>query len=245
MTPIRHILFDLGGTLMHARGEWAENLRRADQALTDTLREYEIELDSAVFRQHLHQYYDQRDKDLFETTYHFVLRELLKEMGYAEVAESVLRSALDAMYAVTQSNWMLEKDAPAALQNLTTQGYHLGILSNAGDDKDVQDLVQSFGIRPHFDFVLTSAACYYRKPHPRAFEFALAQWSIPPEDAIMIGDSLQADIFGAHELNMQTIWIMRRAQFKAGDEERIQPDFKLNDLEELYPTLEKINTNRR
>lgn len=87
MTPIRHILFDLGGTLMHARGEWAENLRRADQALTDTLREYEIELDSAVFRQHLHQYYDQRDKDLFETTYHFVLRELLKEMGYAEVAE--------------------------------------------------------------------------------------------------------------------------------------------------------------
>ena len=51
-----------------------------------------------TFRTRLHQYYDQRDKDFQETTYHFVLRELLEELGYAEVDESVIRSALDAMY---------------------------------------------------------------------------------------------------------------------------------------------------
>ena len=86
----------------------------------------------------------------------------------------------------------------------------------------MQELVENFGIRSHFDFVLTSAACFYRKPHARAFEIALAQWSIPPEDAVMVGDSLEADIFGAKNLGMQAIWITRRAQFTA-DEEAAHP----------------------
>jgi len=243
-SPIRHILFDLGGTLMHAHEDWAATLQRADQALTDTLRAFDINLDSNTFRERLHQYYEQRDKDFCETTYHFVLRELLKELGYVEVAESVLRSALDAMYSVTQSNWLLEEDAPAAIQKLKADNYHLGIFSNAGDDKDVQELIQNFGIRPHFDFVLTSAACYYRKPHARAFEIALAQWSISPIDAVMVGDSLQADIYGAKALNMQTIWIKRRAHFTADEEQRIRPDFSLSNLNELYPVLEQINLTR-
>ena len=179
-------------------------------------------MDTKIFRARLHEYYEQRDKDFQETTYHFVLRELLKELGYAEVAESVLRSALDAMFSVTQTNWVLEDDTLDTIQKLKSSDYQLGIFSNAGDDKDVQDLVENFGIRSHFDFVLTSAACYYRKPHARAFEIALAQWSIPPEDAVMVGDSLEADIFGAKNLGMQTIWITRRAQFTA-DEEAAHP----------------------
>jgi putative hydrolase of the HAD superfamily len=172
------------------------------------------------------------------------LRELLEELGYAEVDESVIRSALDAMFSITQTNWILEEDTLATLQQLKSNKYQLGIFSNAGDDKDVQELVESFGIRPYFDFVLTSAACYYRKPHPRAFEIALAQWSISPNDAAMIGDSLQADIYGAKNLYMRTIWITRRAQFNADEEQRIKPDFSLRSLNELYPTLELINSVR-
>lgn len=243
-STFHHILFDLGGTLMHSREDWRPILERADHALTNKLREYHIELDNHIFRTRLHQYYNQRDQDFQETTYHFVLRELLKEVGYTEVDESVLRSALDAMYSITQTNWALEEDTLAAIQKLKSKKYHLGILSNAGDDQDVQRLIESFGIRPYFDFVLTSAACYYRKPHPRAFEIALAQWSIPSNDAVMIGDSLQADIYGAKNLDMQTIWITRRAQFNADDEQRIKPDFSLPSLNELYPTLEQINSMR-
>lgn len=228
---------------MHSRGDWAPILERADHTLTSKLRQYDIELDSHTFRTRLHQYYDQRDKDFQETTYHFVLRELLKEVGYAEVDETILRSALDAMYSITQTNWMLEEDTLTALQKLKSKKYQLGIFSNAGDDQDVQELIESFGIRSYFDFVLTSAACYYRKPHPRAFEMALAQWSISPKEAIMIGDTLQADIYGAKNLGMQTIWITRRAQFNADDEERIKPDFSLRNLNELCPTLEQINSS--
>ena len=243
-SSIQHILFDLGGTLMHSRGDWKDIFARSDMALSQKLYEHNIELDTKVFRARLRKYYDQRDKDYFETTYHFVLRELLEELGYVDVSESVLRSALDAMYCITQSNWSLEDDAIETLQQLKSQGYRLGIFSNAGDDKDVQELIESFGIRPYFDFVLTSAACYYRKPHPRAFEIALAQWSTSPQDAAMVGDSLQADIFGAKSLNMKSIWLTRRAQFTVDEEQRIQPDFSLRSLNELFPTLERINITR-
>jgi putative hydrolase of the HAD superfamily len=242
--PIRHVLFDLGGTLMRARADWGPIYQRADQALADTLRARNIQLNPTTFRAHLHKYYEQRDQDFQETTYHFVLRELLRELGYAEVAEPILRSALDALYSVTQTNWELEDDALSAIQNLKSKNYQLGIFSNAGDDQDVQELAENFGIRAYFDFVLTSAACYYRKPHPRAFEIALARWNVTPKEAIMVGDSLSADIYGAKKLGMKTIWIARRAHFNADEEQRIQPDFALRDFAELLPVLEKINALR-
>jgi putative hydrolase of the HAD superfamily len=240
-SPLKYILFDLGGTLMHAIGDWEPITKRADQALAKTLRDYNIRLDSKRFRERLHEYYDKRDKDFQETTYHFVLRELLKELGHAEVPESVLRSALDAMYAVTQSNWQIESDTVETLQQLKANQYHLGIFSNAGDDKDVQQLIEHFGIRHYFDFVLTSAACFYRKPHPRAFEIALAQWNVTPREAAMIGDSLEADIFGAKQAGMKTIWITRRAEFTDETMQRIQPDFSLRKLTELMPTLDMLS----
>jgi putative hydrolase of the HAD superfamily len=244
-SPIHHILFDLGGTLMHAREDWVPVFQRADQALTNTLREHDIELDSKIFRARLHEYYDQRDKDYQETTYHFVLRELLETLGHTEVSESVIRSALDSMFAITQSNWDLEDDTLEVIKQLRSKKYRLGIFSNAGDDKDVRTLVWSLALRPHFDFVLTSAACFYRKPHPRAFEIALARWNIPPEEATMVGDSLQADIFGAKNLGMQAIWITRRAQVTEDEKQRIQPDFSVDNLRELPPILERINLTRR
>jgi len=244
-SPVRHILFDLGGTLMRARGDWTPVFKQSDQALTNTLQKYHIELDAKIFRAQLHEYYQQRDKDFQETTYHFVLRELLKDLGYAEVAEFIIRLALDAMFKVTQDNWILEDDTLDTIQQLKSQNYSLGIFSNAGDDKDVQQLIENFGIRSYFDFVLTSAACYYRKPHARAFEIALARWNISPEEAAMVGDSLPADIFGAKSLGMQAIWITRRAQFTPDEAQHIQPDFGMVGLDELYPTLERINLTRR
>jgi HAD superfamily hydrolase (TIGR01662 family) len=243
-SPIRHILFDLGGTLMHAHGNWLPVLEQGDQALGKKLLEYNIKIDPKVFRARLREYYEQRDKDFRETTYHFVLGELLKELGYAEVPESVIRSALDAMYSITQTNWKLEKDALETLQMLKSMNCQLGIFSNAGDDKDVQELIEAFDIRPYFDFALTSATCFYRKPHARAFEIALAQWNISPEEAAMVGDSLEADIYGAKSLGMMTIWITRRAQFKDEDVRRIKPDFSVRKLNELLPTLERISFSR-
>jgi putative hydrolase of the HAD superfamily len=242
---IRAILFDLGGTLMFARGAWDAIHRRADIALTESLQAQGLELDTNTFaprfRERLRAYYAQRDKELYETTYMSVLREMLRDDGHDKITDAGVRSALDAMFAVTQSNWTLEEDTIPTLTQLESSGYRMGIISNAGDNKDVLQLVERFQLGLFFDFVLTSAACSYRKPHPRIFEIALSHWYIPASEAIMIGDSLEADIMGAQKTGLIGVWITRRAQSKVDDLQRIKPDFSLRELNELYPILERIN----
>jgi putative hydrolase of the HAD superfamily len=241
---IRAILFDFGGTLMHGRQDWAPIIARADEALTENLRAQGMEINlytfPAEFRKRLDQYFKQREQDLLETTYSFVLRELLAEKGYNDVPPAAIRTALDALFAVTQTNWALEEDAIPALQQLRSLGYHLGIISNAGDDQDVQQLARRFGITAYFDFILTSAACSYRKPHRRIFELALSHWYCPPNEAVMVGDNLDADIRGAQEAGIYGVWISRRASPEMEKQESVQPDASISTLLELPAVLDRL-----
>jgi putative hydrolase of the HAD superfamily len=241
---IRAILFDFGGTLMYGRQDWTPVVAKADEALTDYLRSngMEVSLNTfpTEFRKRLGDYFKQREKDLLETTYTFVLRELLREKGYDDLPSEVLRNALDTLFSVTQTNWALEEDAIPTLQKLRVKGYNLGIISNAGDNDDVQQLARGFGITEYFDFILTSAACSYRKPHPRIFELALSNWYCPPNEAVMVGDNLDADIRGAQEVGIYGVWINRRASPDMETQEGVQPDASLSSLSELPSALDKL-----
>jgi HAD superfamily hydrolase (TIGR01662 family) len=241
---LRAVIFDFGGTLMYGRNAWEPFIAQADDALTSYLISQGMELNlntfPSQFRKRLDEYFKQREQDLLETTYSFVLRELLKEKGYDDVDGGTLRHALDALFTVTQTNWELEEDAVPTLKKLVENGYRLGIISNAGDDTDVQQLARKFGITQFFDFILTSAACSYRKPHERIFELALANWYCPPNEAVMVGDNLDADVRGAQNAGIYGIWLNRRADPKTEDRKRTQPDASLSLLSELPAALDRL-----
>jgi HAD superfamily hydrolase (TIGR01549 family) len=241
---LRAVLFDLGGTLMYERAAWESVTARADEALTNHLRAAGLELNLSTFprefRNRLRKYFEQREQELLETTYSFVLRDVLKDKGYGSVPESTIRSALDQLFAVTQTNWLLEADALPTLQKLETDGYRMGLISNAGDDQDVQQLARLFGIGRYFDFILTSAACSYRKPHRRIFELALSNWYFLPSEAVMVGDNLEADVRGAQSVGLFTVWISRRAGARTEEQQSIQPDASLASLSELPLFLDRL-----
>lgn len=241
---LRAVIFDLGGTLMYERTGWDGVIAQADEALTNYLRSEGLELNLSTFprefRNRLDKYFRQREKDLLETTYSFVLRDVLSDKGYGDVAEHVIRTGLDRLFAITQTNWILEHDALPTLQKLEQDGYRLGLISNAGDDQDVQQLAQRFGIARYFDFILTSAACSYRKPHPRIFELALSNWYFLPSEAVMVGDNLDADIRGAKGAGLFAVWITRRAGEQTADPPAIPPDASLASLSELPPVLDRL-----
>ena len=243
---IRAILFDFGGTLMYGHRNWTPIVAKADDELTNYLRSQGMNISintfSTEFRRRLDEYFKQREKDLLETTYTFVLRELLRDKGYDDVPSDVLRGALDALFKITQENWTLEEDAVPTLELLKENGYNLGIVSNAGDDTDVQKLAQGFGITKYFDFILTSAACSYRKPHPRIFELALSNWYCLPEEAVMVGDNLDADIRGAAEAGLYCIWISRHADSNMEKQAQVKPDASISTLSELPATLDQLQT---
>lgn len=241
---IRAVILDLGGTLMYERTSWHAITSQGDEALTNYLREQGMELNLSTFprefRRRLDKYFKKREKDLLETTYSFVLRDLLTDKGHGDVSEDILRTALDRLFAVTQTNWVLEDDALATLQKLEENGYRLGLISNAGDDEDVQQLARRFGIDRYFDFILTSAACSYRKPHPRIFELALSNWYFLPSEAVMVGDNLEADVRGAQKVGLYAIWLSRRACRRTPEQMSIQPDATLSTLYELPAFLDRL-----
>ena len=241
---LRAVLFDLGGTLMYERASWEAVTARADEALTNYLRAQGLELNLSTFprefRTRLRKYFSQREQDLLETTYSFVLRDVLKDKGYGNLPEDIIRNGLDQLFAITQTNWLLEDDALPTLQKLETDGYRMGLISNAGDDQDVQQLARGFGIARYFDFILTSAACSYRKPHRRIFELALSNWYFLPAEAVMVGDNLDADVRGAQNVGLLTVWISRRAGGRTEDQRSIQPDASLASLSELPAILDRL-----
>src|SRR5215207_2431746 len=241
---LRAVLFDLGGTLMYERATWEAITARADETLTNYLRSQGLELNLSTFprefRNRLRKYFSQREQDLLETTYSFVLRDVLKDKGYGNIPENIIRTGLDQLFAVTQTNWVLEEDALPTLQKLETDGYRMGLISNAGDDQDVQQLARRFGIDRYFDFILTSAACSYRKPNRRIFELALSNWYFLPSEAVMVGDNLDADVRGAKSVGLFTVWISRRAGERMEDPLSIEPDATVSTLHELPALLDRL-----
>jgi putative hydrolase of the HAD superfamily len=236
---IQAVLFDLGETLMYSLNPWPPVFDRAGRELANALCVNNVEVDCNTFhsdfRQRLDEYYAERERNLFETSTIIVLQELLAEKGYHKISEIILREALDQFYAVTQQNWTLENDAIHTLEALQRGGFHLGLVSNAGDTRDVLQLTEKFGLEQYFDFVITSAGCGYRKPHPRIFELALTNWGYMPDEIAMVGDRLDADVRGAQPLGIYTIWITRRA--KKLDPLPIRPDSSVDTLGEIPPLL--------
>ena len=243
-TPFKVIFFDFGSTLIYSKDPWPPIYERADREMLLVLQRAEIPLDidalSSEFDTFLDSYYAMRADSLHETTTFSALQELLKQKGFQDVPPERLRAALDAMYAVTQQNWFLETDAIPTLEALKEQGYRLGMISNTSDDPNVQQLVDRWKLRPFFESVVTSAGCGIRKPDKRIFQIALDHFRVPSEQAVMVGDSLDADILGANRLGMYTIWDTRRIQVGGEGELAIQPMAVVTALSQIPELLTQV-----
>ena len=244
------ILFDLGSTLIYFDANWREILPASDAALMLGLKNAGLELDEAPFlasfRSQLDAYFTERDTEFIEYTTAYILRRVLADFGFPDVPDAVVRAALVDMYAVTQTYWKPEPDAHATLDTLRRKGYLLGLISNASDDADVQALVDNAGLRPYFELILTSAGEGIRKPNPQIFWTALETFDILPSRAAMVGDTLGADILGAQNAGLFSIWLTRRADTPANlaHADTIRPDATIHSLSELPGLLNRLDGRR-
>jgi HAD superfamily hydrolase (TIGR01549 family) len=240
---IKAVIFDLGNTLLYFEGAWTEVMQRADKKLLAALHQTGLTLDEqkflALFRQRLNEYYEQREAEFIEHTTTYVLRNVLAELGLDDIEDQILEKSLESLYRVTQQHWILEDDTRATLQALKDENYRIGYISNAASDSDVQRQVDTGNLRTFTDFVLSSAACGVRKPNPRIFEIGLENWPFAPHEVAMVGDTLGADILGAKNAGLFSIWLTRRADTPANRDhaETIHPDAQIASLSELPQLL--------
>ena len=240
---IKIVLFDLGSTLIYFDAPLSQALNQAFYAMVASLLDngYALNVDQFVgeFSQRIQEYYSQRETEFIEYTTGYILKIILNDYGYPEVPAQHLRDALDAMYGVTQSHWNLEADAVPTLETLLRLGYRLAMISNAGDSGDVDALLDKCDLRKYFEQIWISAQVGYRKPHPKIFKLAVEHFQVEPQEMAMVGDTLGADILGANQVGIHSIWVTRRANTPGNRDhlDTIQPEATIENLSELPPIL--------
>src|SRR5690606_28546517 len=104
--------------------------------------------------------------------------------------------------------------------------YNLHIITNGFQEVQYLKLNNS-GIKKYFSTITTSEEVGSKKPHPVIFENALKKACVSPQKSIMIGDSFEADIIGAKNAGMNTLF------FNYRNENVAENFFAINELSEI------------
>ncbi len=129
-----------------------------------------------------------------------------EELGWPS-DPTFLQAAVDAFFAPEVSTAQAYADALAALSALRHLGLRLGLISNASDDGLIDGVVARLGFAPFLDPVVSSAGFGRIKPDAAIYRFVLDAWGISAAEAVMVGDSLDADIEGAQALGLRAILV--------------------------------------
>jgi putative hydrolase of the HAD superfamily len=92
------------------------------------------------------------------------------------------------------------------LQYLQQKNYHIHLITNGFEEVQHKKCINA-GINGYFKAIITSEASNSLKPHKEIFEYALQQTGATLYNSIMIGDNIEADIEGAYNVGLPTIWV--------------------------------------
>jgi HAD superfamily hydrolase (TIGR01549 family) len=243
---IHGVIFDLGSTLIYSEhdGSWNAILPRMRVDLLAHLQSAGYRLDPQAFLNRFTAKFDafnrQRLTDWVEYTTSWILATTLEELGAPPPSPEVVAGALQAYYAFSESLWRPMPHAHATVQRLAGRGLKLGLISNAGDDANVQRLIDRADLRRYFDPIIVSAAVGVRKPNPEIFKRVLNAWQLKPDECVMVGDTLGADILGAQLTGLHNVWLTAQADHPANHAHagNIVPEAEIASLAELPDLIE-------
>jgi putative hydrolase of the HAD superfamily len=103
----------------------------------------------------------------------------------------------------------LYDDALPTLAALRARGLKLGLLSNTARDLDAFVAHHRLSV----DAVLTSRSHGKTKPHETIFRRMLELLDVSPEEAAMVGDTVEDDIEGARAVGMHALLVDREGRY--------------------------------
>ncbi len=121
-------------------------------------------------------------------------------------------------------------DTVPTLEWLKGEGYKLGVVTSGPRYQRLK--LKLAGLLDYFDVVVTRDDVNAIKPEARIFLYALERLEVEPSDALMVGDSLSQDVYGAKNVGMLAVWINRN-----GDKGYNMADYEIGTLHELRRIL--------
>jgi HAD superfamily hydrolase (TIGR01662 family) len=99
------------------------------------------------------------------------------------------------------------EDVPDVLRTLHASGLKIGLISNT--QRSLTAFQTHFALEGIFSAAVSSYEQGYMKPHRSIFEAALRLVDVAPQEAMMVGDSVPADIAGARGMGMRAVLVSR------------------------------------
>ena len=133
-------------------------------------------------------------------------RAIIRHMGGdGPGAERAARDIYDEWAACR--HFFLYDDVEPVLRALAGAGLKIGLISNT--QRPLDEFASHFALDHLFSAAISSAELGFLKPHPAIFEAALTAVGETADAAVMVGDSVKADIEGARQIGMRAVLVRR------------------------------------
>ncbi len=113
------------------------------------------------------------------------------------------------------------------LDYLANKNYRMHLITNGFDAIQAGKLENS-KLTEYFEQVVTSERSNSLKPNREIFQFALSESNAEKDESIMLGDNQDADIKGAADFGMDTVWVNHIAA-----EQKVNSTYTVTDLKQL------------
>ena len=199
---IKHIFFDLDHTLWDfdknsaLTFEKIFKIHNVEVPLIDFLKHYEP-INLAYWKLYRHNNVSK------EALRYGRLKDSFDALGFKASKALINDLSIDYIKYLSTFNHLFEH-TEVILKYLKSQ-YKLHIITNGFHEVQQKKMAQA-NIAQYFETVTDSEMVGVKKPNPLIFEYALKQAKALPEESLMIGDSLEADVYGALNSGFQAIW---------------------------------------
>ncbi|MEM7133836.1 MAG: HAD-IIIA family hydrolase [Chloroflexota bacterium] len=117
------------------------------------------------------------------------------------------------------------------LQQKHQEGYKLGIITNGTTNAQLSK-IEKTGLDKLVDTYLISEKEQIRKPEPEIFLRAAKRLDVATTECIFIGDNPRADVTGAQQVGMKTIWFQGHLAWPEDLDNR--PDQVVTEFEAMF-----------
>lgn len=235
MAGVKAIFFDLGETLV------TQNIE--DNLITiSVLEKISKILPRPMTRTDLFSIYKEgyRVNEAFRTLHHVEvpiqawLPQLLRKALDKEPEDRLVQEAIRLVVSARADNAIAFPDSRPLLEKLSKKSQKLGIISNVSSHDVALEILRKVGLLDYFQTVVTSAFVGIRKPDPGIFLYALMQFGLKPDEAVIVGDSERHDVWGGKIIGMKTVLVTKR-----GVPESFA-DYRFENLADATATLQAL-----
>ena len=118
---------------------------------------------------------------------------------------------IERLVGLWNKSWMLAKPYPEVEEVLTElqAKYQLFLISNT-DGFSIPQVLSKFKLDQYFEKMYLSYEQGLIKTNPKMLSKILKENNLNPEDCVVIGDSLESDIFPAKNAGIKTVLVDRK-----------------------------------